>query len=50
MYADKILINGRIYTENKDMMWAEAVAAEDSEFICVGKNEECMAKRLFPPL
>ena len=28
MYADKILINGRIYTENNDMMWAEAVAAE----------------------
>ena len=39
MYADKILINGKIYTENKDMMWAEAVAVKGSRFICVGKNE-----------
>ena len=45
MYADKILINGKIYTENKDMMWAEAVATAGSEFICVGKNEECMKYR-----
>ena len=45
MYADKILINGRIYTENKDMMWAEAVAVKGSRFICVGKNEECMKYR-----
>lgn len=45
MYADKILINGKIYTENKDMMWAEAVAVKGSRFICVGKNEECMKYR-----
>ncbi len=45
MYADKIFINGSIYTENKEMMQAEAVAVKGSSFICVGKNEECMKYR-----
>ena len=38
MAADKILINGRFYTENPDMPWAEAVAIEGKDFVYVGDN------------
>ena len=34
----KILINGKIWTENPDMEWAEAVAIEDDRFTAVGSN------------
>ncbi|MDO5850004.1 MAG: amidohydrolase family protein [Methanobacteriaceae archaeon] len=36
----KILINGKIWTENPDMEWAEAVAIEDDKFVAVGSNDE----------
>ena len=38
MAADKILINGRFYTENPEMLWAEAVAIEGKDFVYVGDN------------
>ena len=38
MAADKILINGRFYTENPQMPWAEAVAIEGRDFVYVGDN------------
>ncbi len=43
MAADKILINGRFYTENPDMPWAEAVAIEGRNFTYVGDNEGAKA-------
>ncbi|MDO5850005.1 MAG: amidohydrolase family protein [Methanobacteriaceae archaeon] len=36
----KILINGKIWTENPDMEWAEAIAIEEDKFVAVGSNEE----------
>ena len=36
----KILVNGKIWTENPDMEWAEAVAIEDEKFAAVGSNED----------
>ena len=38
MAADKILINGRFYTENPEMPWAQAVAIEGRDFVYVGDN------------
>ena len=38
MAADKILINGRFYTENPDIPWAQAVAIEGKDFVYVGDN------------
>ena len=36
MKADKILINGKIYTENPEMPWAEAVAISGKNISYVG--------------
>ena len=36
----KILINGKIYTEDTRKPWAQAVAIEGKNFACVGTNEE----------
>ena len=36
----KILINGKIWTENPDMEWAEAIAIDNKKFVAVGSNEE----------
>ncbi|MCQ2802951.1 MAG: amidohydrolase family protein, partial [Bacilli bacterium] len=36
----KILINGKIYTEDKSNPWAEAVAIKDNIFVAVGSNKE----------
>ena len=36
----KILVNGKIWTENPDMEWAEAVAIDNKKFVAVGSNEE----------
>lgn len=36
----KILINGKIYTEDIRKPWAEAVAIEGINFVAVGSNEE----------
>lgn len=38
--ANRILINGKIWTENKAMPWAEAVVIEGKKFAFVGNNEE----------
>ena len=43
----KILINGKIYTENKLQPWAEAVAIEDKHFACVGSTKEVRAYAKF---
>lgn len=39
MTVNKVLINGRFYTENPEMPWAEAVAIEGKDFAYVGDNE-----------
>ena len=39
----KILINGKIYTEDKRNPWAEAVAIEGKHFAHVGTSKEVLA-------
>ncbi|MDO4176377.1 MAG: amidohydrolase family protein [Bacillota bacterium] len=39
----RILTNGKIYTENPEMPWAQAVAIEGKKFAAVGTNEEVEA-------
>ncbi|MCQ2546456.1 MAG: amidohydrolase family protein [Clostridia bacterium] len=39
MSADKVLINGKIYTENPEMPWAEAMVIEGKNLVYVGENE-----------
>ncbi len=36
--ADRVFINGRIYTVDQDRSWAEAVAIKKGRFIAVGSN------------
>ena len=36
----KMLIDGKIWTENPDMEWAEAIAIENDKFVAVGSNDE----------
>ena len=36
----KVLINGKIWTENPEMEWAEAIAIDDKKFVAVGSNDE----------
>ena len=43
----KILINGKIYTENKLQPWAEAVAIDGKYFACVGTTKEVRAYAKF---
>lgn len=43
MTADKIFINGKIYTENPGMPWAEAMAVDGSKLLYVGDNGGAMA-------
>ena len=43
----KILINGKIYTEDTRKPWAEAVAIKGKNFVCVGTNEEVIAYAKF---
>ncbi|QHI72157.1 amidohydrolase family protein [Aminipila terrae] len=38
--ADTIFINGKIYTQNRDLPWAEAVACKDGKFIYVGNSQD----------
>ena len=45
--SKKILINGKIYTENKLRPWAEAVAIDDKRFACVGSTKEVRAYAKF---
>lgn len=42
-----ILINGKIYTEDKRNPWAEAVAMNDGRFACVGTVKEVRAYAKF---
>lgn len=37
-YADTVLRNGRIYTVDDALPWAEAVAISQGQFVCVGDN------------
>lgn len=39
MAIDKILLNGKIYTSNKEALWAEALAISGKELAYVGDNE-----------
>ena len=41
--ADKIFVNGRIYTVDERRSWAEAVAVKGNKIIYVGKDEEAIA-------
>lgn len=43
----KILINGKIYTEDKRNPWAEAVAIEGKHFVHVGTSKEVLAYAKF---
>ena len=43
----KVLINGKIYTEDTRKPWAEAVAIEGKNFVCVGSNAEVIAYAKF---
>ena len=43
MAIDKILINGKIYTENPDMPWAEAMAVDGKKLAFVGDNDGAKA-------
>jgi hypothetical protein len=36
--ADLVFVNGRVYTQNADMPWAEAVACKGSDIIYVGNS------------
>jgi hypothetical protein len=40
MMADMVLFNGRVFTVEKSMPWAEAVAIRDGKFIAVGADAE----------
>ena len=37
--ADRVLLNGAVYTVNAEQSWAEAVAIKDGKIIYVGDNE-----------
>lgn len=43
MKADKIFINGKIYTEDPKQPWAEAMAISGKEILCAGTNEMARA-------
>ena len=43
MRADTIYKNGRFYTENRTVLWAEAVAIEGRNLIAVGTESDCAA-------
>ena len=40
LMADLVLFNGRVFTVEKSMPWAEAIAVRDGKFIAVGANAE----------
>lgn len=42
MKADKIFINGRVYTVNKEREWAEAVCVANNKIIFVGSTDEVL--------
>ena len=43
----KVLINGKIYTEDTRNPWAEAVAIEGKNFVAVGTNKEVISYAKF---
>ena len=40
LMADMVLLNGRIFTVDAALPWAQAVAIRDGKFVAVGKDEE----------
>jgi predicted amidohydrolase YtcJ len=38
--ADMIIVNGHIYTQDREMPWAEAVACKDGKVLAIGGMEE----------
>ena len=42
MSADKLYVNGSIFTVNKDREWAEAVAVEGNKIVYVETEQERM--------
>ena len=40
--ADIIFMNGKVYTQNPEQPWAEAVAVAEGEILAVGDTEEIM--------
>ncbi|MBD0403186.1 amidohydrolase [Flammeovirga sp. EKP202] len=38
--ADKVFLNGKIYTVNEQQKWAEGIAVKDNKIVFVGNNEE----------
>ena len=40
--ADYILYKGKIFTSDKKMLWAEAVAIKGERILAVGKNDEIL--------
>ena len=43
MAIEKILINGKIYTENPDMPWTQAMAIDGKKLAYVGDNDGAKA-------
>ena len=43
MAIDKILINGKIYTENPEMPWAQAMAIDGKKLAYVGDDDGAKA-------
>jgi predicted amidohydrolase YtcJ len=40
LMADLVLFNGRVFTVEKGMPWAQAVAVRDGKFVAVGSDDE----------
>ena len=43
--ADLLLVNGRIYTQNPDQAWVEAIAIRDGKIEALGSTEELQARQ-----
>ena len=43
MYADLVLLNGRIYTVNPKQPWAQAIACQNGRLVAIGTSEEIHA-------
>ena len=41
--ADRVFLNGAVYTVDADRSWAEAVAIQDGKFLVVGTNADALA-------
>ena len=43
MKADKVYVNGKVYTVNENRDWAEAVAVKDGKIVFVGSDSDAKA-------